>query len=85
MTDNYDFGNVGGGEFNGSVYGDNNAKSTSSGTKVGNGVVINGVAAPAIGSYSFASGSQTGKDWFVGWNGNSAITVEIIAQETYIE
>ena len=85
LTDNYDFGNVGGGEYNGSVYGDNNAKSTSSGTKVGNGVVINGVAAPAIGSYSFASGSQTGKDWFVGWNGNSAITVEIIAQETYSE
>ena len=85
LTDNYNFGNVSGGEYNGAVYGDNNAKSTSSGTKVGNGVVINGVAAPAIGSYSFASGSQTGKDWFVGWNGNSAITVQIVAQETYSE
>ena len=83
LTDNYDFGNVGGGQYNGSVYGDNNAKSTNSGTKVGNGVVVNGVSAPAIGTYTFASGAQTGKDWFVGWNGNSAITVQVIGQETY--
>jgi len=82
LTNNSNFGNVGGGQYNGAVYGDNNAASSSSGSKVGNGVVVNGVSAPAIGSYSFASGSQTGKDWFTGWNGNAAITVQVVAQES---
>ena len=83
LTNDYDFGNVSGGEYNGAVYGDNNSKSVNSGCKVGSGVVVNGVAAPAVGSYSFASGSQTGKDWFTGWNGNSAMTVQVIGQESY--
>ena len=85
LTNNSNFGNVGGGQYNGAVYGDNNAASSSSGTKVGSGVVVNGVSAPAVGSYSYASGSQTGKDWFVGWNGNAAITVQVVGQEGYTE
>lgn len=82
LTDNSTYGNVGGGQYNGAVYGDNNGKSSSSGTKVGNGVKVNGVSAPAIGSYSYGTGSQTGKDWFVGWNGNSAITVSVVTQKS---
>ena len=90
LTDNSNFGNVGGGEYNGAVYGDNNTKSSNSGNKVGNGVIVNGITAPAKGTYTFNSGtdnihSNPDKGWFTGWNGNAAITVEVVDQETYSE
>ncbi|MBR5043105.1 MAG: hypothetical protein IKX67_07675 [Bacteroidales bacterium] len=90
LTDNSNFGDINGGQWQGSLVGDGNAKAvTSNGNKSGNGVQVNSVSVPvANGTYSYdSSGDLSQRKYFCGGLGydGTAFTITVVDQETYSE